>query len=117
MDCVGAVRVIVVGGLVGGMGVGGFVRGPVTLSRFARRFWFCPYGTTGFGFLDGRPVGTKGICWVDRDSVTGVFCGTMAGEFGGRWRVTVYWGLVVAGLCGARDGVLGVSGCGFVRGP
>ena len=29
----------------------------------------------------------------------------MAGEFGGRWRVTVYWGLVVAGLCGARDGV------------
>ena len=58
VDCVGAVRVIVVGGLVGGMGVGGFVRGPVTLSRFARRFWFCPFGTTGFGFLDGRLVGT-----------------------------------------------------------
>ena len=68
--------------------VGGFVRGPVTLSRFARRFWFCPYGTTGFGFLDGRPVGTKGICWVDRDSVTGVFWGTMASEFGG-WRVSL----------------------------
>ena len=79
VDCVGAVRVIVVGGLVGGMGVGGFVRGPVTLSRFARRFWFCPYGTTGFGFLDGRPEGTKGICWVARDSVTGVFCGTIGG--------------------------------------
>ena len=68
-------------GLVVGDCVGGFVRGPVTLSRFARRFWFCPYGTTGFGFLDGRPVGTKGICWVDRDSVTGVF--------GGRRRVSL----------------------------
>ena len=56
----GAVRVIVVGGLVGGMGVGGFVRGPVTLSRFARRFWFCPFGATGFGFLDGRLVGVTG---------------------------------------------------------
>jgi hypothetical protein len=100
---VGAVRVIGVGGRVGGF-VRGFCRGyagywggwscwwvcagPVTMSRSARRFWFCPYGTTGFGFLDGRPVGTKGICWVDRDSVTGVFCGTMASEFGG-WRVSL----------------------------
>ena len=25
--------------------------------------------------------------------------------------------IVAAGLCGARDGVVGVSGCGFVRGP
>ena len=80
---VGAVRVIVVWD-----GCWWFCAGPVTLSRSARRFWFCPYGTTGFGFLDGRPEGTKGICWVDRDSVTGVFCGTMASEFGG-WRVSL----------------------------
>jgi len=44
------------------LGVSGccFVRGPVTLSRFARRFWFCPFGTTGFGFLDGGLVGITG---------------------------------------------------------
>ena len=53
----------------------------MTVSRFARRFWFCPYGTTGFGFLDGRLVGIKGIFWVARDSVTG--------EFLGRWRVSL----------------------------
>ncbi len=35
----------------------------------------------------------------------------------GLWgSVTVWWGLVVEGLCGGRDGVVGVCGCGFVRG-
>ena len=81
-----------------------FCAGPVTLSRSARRFWFCPYGTTGFGFLDGRLVGTKGICWVDRDSVTGVF--------GGRWA-----GYSVDGVGAVRVIVVGGRVGGFVRGP